>query len=111
MENSTKTAKIIGKPFKKGESGNLNGRPKGQRNFANIYRDALINLAKKNNLEPDELETELLEKAIFSARKGDHRFYKDLMDRLHGQATQNSDVNVKGNVVISFDESFNEPPR
>lgn len=71
------------------------GRPKGQRNFATIYRDALIKLAEKNSLDPDQLETEILERALLSARKGDHRFYKDLMDRLYGQATQKMEETLK----------------
>ena len=60
------------------------GRPKGQRNFATIYREALIKLAQSNNKEPDELENEMLSKALILARKGDYRFYKDVLDRLHG---------------------------
>ena len=64
------------------------GRPKGRRNFSTIFYDALENLAKKNNMDALSLETEIVEKALLSARKGDARFYKDLMDRVHGQATQ-----------------------
>lgn len=82
-------------PFKKGESGNPNGRPKGRRNFSTIFYDALEKLAEKNGIPADQLETEIVEKALLSARKGDHKFYKDLMDRLHGQATQNTESVVK----------------
>lgn len=87
-------------PWKKGDpSPNPNGRPKGQRNYATIYREALLRLAEKNNLEPDQLETELLEKAIFSARKGDYRFFKDIMDRLYGTATQKHDHTSDGDKI------------
>jgi hypothetical protein len=99
MGNSNETARVIGRPFEKGESGNPNGRPKGRRNFSTIFYDALENLAKKNNMEPDQLETEIVEKALLSARKGDARFYKDLMDRLHGQATQKTDVTSNGETI------------
>jgi hypothetical protein len=95
------------KPFKEGESGNPNGRPLGQRNYATIYREALIKLASKNGMEPDDLETELLEKAILSARKGDHRFYKDLIDRLYGTAVNKTDmtgsIEIKGNAIMFAD--------
>ena len=74
------------KPFKKGESGNPNGRPKGQKDYATLYREALIKLAKSNKKTPDELELEILSKGILNARAGDYRFYKDLLDRLHGTA-------------------------
>lgn len=98
-ENSTGTAKVIGKPFEKGESGNPNGRPKGRRNFSTIFYDALESLANKNGIEATDLETEIVEKALLSARKGDARFYKDLMDRLHGTATQNIDHTSAGEKI------------
>lgn len=93
------------KPFSKGESGNPNGRPLGQKNYATLYREALIKLAKLNDKEPEELELEILSKGIMNARSGDYRFYKDVLDRIHGQATQNSEVNVTG-LTISFDTPF-----
>lgn len=78
-------------PFKEGESGNPNGRPKGQRNYATIYREALIKLAKLNDKSPEELEEEILSAGLLNARKGNYSFYKDVLDRLHGQATQKSE--------------------
>jgi len=75
--------------WKKGDpSPNPTGHPKGQRNYATIYREALIKLAELNETTPDSLENEILSKGITLARKGDYRFYKDLLDRLHGQAEQ-----------------------
>lgn len=93
------------KPLKKGETANPNGRPLGQKNYATLYREALIKLAKLNDKEPEELELEILSKGIMNARSGDYRFYKDVLDRIHGQATQNSEVNVTG-LTISFDTPF-----
>lgn len=94
-KNSTKTVKrVIGKPFKKGEpSPNPEGRPLGQKNYATLYREALIKLAKLNNKQPDELELELISKGIMSARGGDYRFYKDILDRLLGKAQENIKIN------------------
>lgn len=64
------------------------GRPPGQKNYATLYREALINLAELNGKTPDELELEILSKGILSARSGDYRFYKDTLDRLHGMPKQ-----------------------
>lgn len=75
------------------------GRPKGKRNFSTIFYDALESLANKNGMEPSALETEIVEKALLSARKGDARFYKDLMDRVHGTATNNVDVKSGGEKI------------
>lgn len=91
--------------WQKGESGNPNGRPKGRKDYATVYREALIKLAELNNKTPDELETEILSKAILSARSGDYRFYKDIIDRLYGSAQQNIDVMSAGdklqtNVIV-----------
>jgi hypothetical protein len=89
------------KPFKKGESGNPDGRPLGQKNYSTLYKEALIKLAKLNDKEPDELELEMISKGILSARAGDYRFYKDVLDRLLGTATNNVDLKSGG-------ESFGE---
>jgi hypothetical protein len=75
-------------PIKKGERLNPNGRPKGQRDYATIYREALIKLGTINNKTPEELEEEMLSNGIKLGRAGDYRFYKDILDRLHGTAVQ-----------------------
>lgn len=64
------------------------GRPKGQRNYKTIYREALQKIAKKLGKDADEFETEIVMTAITKARKGDLGFYKDLLDRLHGKPQQ-----------------------
>ena len=76
------------KPFEKGKSGNPEGKKKGTRNFETIYREALKKIADLNELTPEELEDDIVAKAVTAARKGDYRFYKDTLDRLHGSATQ-----------------------
>ena len=91
------------------------GRPKGQRNFATIYREALIKLADMNDVSPEDMEVQIAMKGLASARKGDYRFWKDLHDRLHGQATQKTDVTsggekIQSNTIIfqDFDDSNTE---
>jgi len=51
-----------------------------------------LKLAQLNGKEPAELELELISKGIMSARGGDYRFYKDVLDRIHGQAKANIDL-------------------
>ena len=84
------------------------GRPKGQRNYATIYREALIKLATMNNMEPEEMETDILLKGLASARKGDYRFWKDLHDRLHGQATQKTDVKGDISMTVTWSDEDTE---
>lgn len=97
-------------PWKEGESGNPNGRPKGQRNYATLYREALIKIAKANNQTEDEIETLMLTKAIQSASKGDYKFYKDILDRLYGTPTNKTELTGKdgAELKIVFDNSFNK---
>jgi hypothetical protein len=92
-KNSTRTAKVIGKPFQKGETGNPNGRPKGQRNFATIYREAIEKIAKSKDITAEEFEVQLVEQAIRKGFNGDTRFYTDTLDRIHGKALQKQEIN------------------
>lgn len=82
-------------PIKKGERLNPNGRPLGQKNYATLYREALIRLGELNNKEPDEIELEMIANGLASARKGDYRFYKDVLDRLHGTPVARHEVTGK----------------
>ena len=84
------------KPFKKGKSGNPKGRSKGQRNYATIYREALIKIAEVNNKTPEEIETMMEEAGIKNALKGNFQFWKDIRDRIHGTATQKHDHTTGG---------------
>lgn len=109
MEENTdkiidKRLKNLKPPYKKGESGNLDGRPLGQRNYATIYRDALMKLATLNGKTQEELEDEIISSGIMLARKGDYRYYKDVLDRLHGTATikNESTINVNTPILVQF---------
>lgn len=64
------------------------GRPQGQRNYATIYREALIKIANANNKTPEDIENMMEEVGIKNALKGNFTFWKDVRDRIHGQATQ-----------------------
>lgn len=95
-------------PIKPGETRNPNGRPLGQKNYSTLYKEALIKLAKLNDKEPEELELEILSKGIMNARAGDYRFYKDLLDRLHGTAVNNTNLSGTGELKLIFDTTFSE---
>lgn len=98
VKNSGKNTGVKNlKPWKKGEpSPNPEGRPLGQKNYATLYREALIKLGQLNGKEPDEIELEMIANGLASARKGDFRFYKDVLDRLHGAAEANINVEIDG---------------
>lgn len=79
-------------PFKKGVSGNPKGHPLGQKNYATLRREAIIAIGKQNGKTPEEIEIMLHSKGISEALKGDFRFYKDDLDRVHGQAVQKTEL-------------------
>jgi hypothetical protein len=94
MEAEKKTERVQDKnliPFKEGESGNPNGRPKGQRNYATIYRLALEKYAKEKGMTAEELEEEIEVVGLKQAVKGNYKFFQDVRDRTHGKAKQSPD--------------------
>ena len=88
-----------GRPFKKGESGNKNGRPKGQRNYATIYRAALEKYATEKDMTADQLEEEIEQKGLEQALKGDYKFFQDFKDRIHGKPQQSIDHTTDGEKI------------
>jgi len=83
--------------WKEGDpSPNPTGRPKGQRNYATIYREALLKIAELNKITPDDLENDMIAMAVKKARSGDPVFYKDVMDRVHGKPLQSVDHTSDG---------------
>ena len=80
-------------PFKKGQSGNPNGRPKGSKNRSTIARKWLeVNQSLKNPLtgESETMSQEdLMTLALIKkAREGDVTAYKALMDSGYGAPLQ-----------------------
>lgn len=79
--------------FKKGQTGNPNGRPKGTRNRATVAREWLELLEKTNNPITGEIQEldqqDLITLAVIKkAREGDVGAYRELMDSAYGKALQ-----------------------
>lgn len=105
---------IVGKEFKKGQSGNRAGRPKGIPNAATRYKRLLSLVSKAPNPVTGELEeytqAELMDVAIINkALKGDISAYKEIHDRLEGKAKEMVEMNTTANTkVVIHDEARNE---
>lgn len=83
--------------WKKGESGNPNGRPKGAKNRSTTARKWLnVNIKAVNplSLEEEQMSQEdLMTLALIKkARQGDVGAYKALLDSGYGQAKEQIDV-------------------
>lgn len=96
---------------------NLNpaGRPVGADGFKTIFEKALKQVAALNKIDPDDLYAQIIAKGIAQARSGDYRFYKDLLDRLHGKSKDTSAIDlttggmpIQGGNQITFVKFSNE---
>lgn len=87
--------------WKKGESGNPNGRPKGSRNRSTIAKQWLeVSQKIKNPItgkEEDLEQQDIMTLALIKkARNGDVSAYKELMDSAYGKIMQPTDITTKG---------------
>lgn len=78
-----------------GNTANPNGRPLGQRNYATIYREALVQLAEAKNMTPEQVENLIEQTGLSKALEGDYKFFQDVRDRIHGKAPQSLEVTGK----------------
>jgi hypothetical protein len=94
--------------FKKGESGNPAGRPKGSRNYKTLFREAYVAIAKDLRLgkDPDVLLVEILKRGIKEALKGNYPFYKDIMDRLYGKPKSETNVSLSEEKLADLEEKL-----
>jgi len=83
------TEKKLGK-FQKGHDPrrNLQGRPKGALNFSTKWIKFIEKVAEQNETTPDQVDEQMLKVAYKQIMSGDHRYWKDIMDRVYGQAKQ-----------------------
>ena len=93
-QNTAKNTAGLKEPWKKGETGNPNGRPKGQRNYATIYREALEKIAASQNKTPEEIENMMTEAGIKHSIKGNQKFYAYIMDKVHGKTPERHVVDM-----------------
>ena len=80
------------------------GRPPGQRNYATIYREALLKIAEANDKTPEEIENMLEEVGLRQGLKGNFQFWKDVRDRIHGQAKGSVEVSGSLDVNVSISD-------
>jgi hypothetical protein len=93
--------------FKKGQSGNLKGHPKGVKNRATILKKWIAIAAKVKHPETDEdlpgtIEDKVNLSLITKALAGDVQAIKEINDTLYGKIPDKQEHEIKGKVKISF---------
>lgn len=82
--------------FKPGESGNPAGKPPGAKNFTTLVREALQEVAKLKQGNPENLTYEqVLAKSVGPRAMGNDRVLKMLWEQLDGKAVQKVDLTAE----------------
>src|ERR1035437_5438146 len=77
-------------PFKKGDNMGSH-RPLGKKNYETLRKEAVIELGKELKKTPAQIDMMLVKSGIQEALiEKDYRYYKDDLDRVHGQAVSRS---------------------
>jgi hypothetical protein len=102
--------------FKKGESGNPAGRPKGVPNSkTRLLRLLELVQVKTNPITGEKEEFTVAEQldlmVLQKAFKGDLRAYQEILDRLEGRAKQTNEVEISGGMTINWHEEKTYEPK
>jgi hypothetical protein len=110
-KNSDGKAKRLAnlKPFKKGESGNPNGRPEGVRNRSTVLKELLATECDFTNpltfkKESAELEKQLMVALIAKGKRGDVQAIREILDTVYGKLTDKNEVKIEGPIPITIIE-------
>lgn len=103
-KNTTKSGrqKGLAAPWKPGQSGNPNGRPKGRRDRRTVLWAAIQRIAEKKNMTPEEVEEALQAAGLEKAIKGSFFHYKEVSDGLYGKITDKVDLTSGGKTIADL---------
>jgi hypothetical protein len=102
-QDSENNGKITGKDPETGRflPGNTlgKGKPVGSRDFATDFDEVVEEIAEENGITKSQARKHLLKVAYKNAKEGNYSFYKDIHDRVYGQATQKTEVKGELNMT------------
>ncbi len=91
---NTYTDEKTGK-FKEGNPGKPLGAKK-EKSFIEFYDAICEDIAKQNNMTVEAVKEVIYKVGYAKAKEGNYAFYKDILDRIHGQAKNNMDITSGG---------------
>ncbi|MDA3815252.1 MAG: hypothetical protein PF549_02705 [Patescibacteria group bacterium] len=77
---------------------NTEGKTKGTLNFSTKWIKFIEKVAEQEGKTIDEVDEQMLKVAYKQIIRGDHRYWKDITDRVYGQSSQN--INLVGKIAI-----------
>ena len=112
-KNSEGKAKRLAnlKPFRKGQSGNPEGRPEGVRNRSSVLKELLATVCDFTNpttltKHSADLETQVMTALIARARRGDVRAIREILDTVYGKVTDKNELSGSVDVNMMTLEDF-----
>ena len=93
--------------FKKGHT-KLGGIALGTNHFETDFDEAVCELAKEEGITRSEARKTLLKVAYKNAKDGNYSFYKDIHDRIYGQATTKTEHSGSVGITNDFTEEEKE---
>jgi len=97
-------------PFTQGDPNinrtGLNKGSKKEKAFIEYYDEIAEDLAKENGMDVEEVKKIIYKVGYKKAKEGNYSFYKDILDRIHGTATNKTDMNVNANVTFTIAEKL-----
>ncbi len=100
-ENSEPTSPLTEHQWKKGQSGNPKGRPKGT-SIARAIRALL-----EDGVKGDDLQKALARVAISRALNGDVRFYQMVLERTDGKVVDKVETDSTVEIVVRYADNVN----
>lgn len=98
-ENNTNSEKIVSKGELFDENGKfkvghpkVGGKEKGTRDFATDFDEVVEEIAEENGITKSQARKHLLKVAYKEAKNGNYNFYKDIHDRVYGQAKSKHEI-------------------
>jgi hypothetical protein len=114
-QNNTNSEKIVSKEELFDENGRfkvghpkVGGKEKGTRDFATDWDEVVDEIAEENGITKSQARKHLLKVAYKQAKDGNFNFFKDVHDRVYGQAKQRGEVEHSGSVLVLPSELINK---
>ena len=80
--------RVVGVPFTGADDPRRWKFGRKRKDFKTLFEEAIIKIAEEKNIDPKNIETDLIIRAISEARGGRYQFYRDIFDRIYGKAKE-----------------------